>query len=220
MKKIWLLVCLLLFLTGCTSDYEINFGEKIDEKIIFNYDFDLNEVFGEVDCDAVCAEEELLESEIPALKEFKDYYNKQLELKDGKTKISLDYSYTYDNFEDSYLINQCFQYSDFINDDDYYYVSLGGYFDCFGGTEFTLKVKSDYQVLNENADTKKDGYYIWNIENDNPENKVELQVSKVLLAPKKKGFKISFKVICWLLLFGVLGLVIFLKRKFEDNNEF
>lgn len=219
MKKILLLFFMIIFITGCTSSYEIVFDDTINETITINYNGNIYDVVDEFDFDgdSFYYESELVNSKIPSLKEFKDYYNKNIDIKGNKSIITLDYEYDYDNFEESYLISECFEKSNFINKDDYYYVSLGGIFYCFGADRFTLKMKTDYKVLKENADKKEDGYYIWNIENENADEKVELQISKSVKEQEKSGFKISFKLIFGIILIVILvGFFIFKKRFVEE----
>ena len=220
MKKLFILFGVIFLLTGCTGSYEINFGDVIDEKIVLTYDGDLYDFVKDIDGDSAYVEKELLEENIPSLKDFSGYYDKKVELVNNNTEITLNYSYTYDNFENSFLIDKCFEKSSFINNSDYYYVSLGGFFDCYNTGDFVLKVKSDYEIIEENSDRYEDGYYIWDIKNTNDDNKVELQVSKTLIKKDEVGSKISFKVICWVLLFVVLLVSIFIKKKLDNKNEF
>lgn len=219
MKKILLLICLVFIVTGCSHEYEINFGKKIDEKIVLNYNTNLYELSSQIDGDSLYVEKELVESDIPALVSSNGFYDKKLEVMDNKTKVTLKYSYDYENFEKSYLIDHCFEKKTFVNDDEYYYVSLGGSFDCYSASGFTLKVKSEYEVINQNADKYDKGYYIWNIATENSDNRVEFQVSKTLLKNKDSVFKLDLKIICWLLLFGVIVFLFIIKRKGSNDTE-
>lgn len=219
MKKILLLLVLSLLITGCTSSYEIIFDESINEKITINYDGDIYKVVEDFDFegDSFYFESELVNSRIPSLIGFEDYYTKNIDVKNNKSTITLDYEYEYDTFEKSYLINECFEKSNFINKDDYYYVSLGGAFYCFGADHFTLKMKTDYKVIKNNADKEEDGYYIWDIEDVNEEDKVELQISKVVKNNSNKTFKISFKLIFGIVLVLVMiGFFVLRKRFIEE----
>jgi len=221
MKKVLLLVVMTLLITGCTSSYEIVFDEKINESITINYDGDIYKVVEdfELEGDSFYFESELVNSRIPSLVEFKDYYNKKIDVNNNKSIITLDYEYDYENFENSYLINECFEKSNFINKDDYYYVSLGGVFYCFGADHFTIKMKTDYEIIKENADKKEDGYYIWDIEEVNEEDKVELQISKAIKKDKDIGFKVSFKLVFGIILILVMiGFFVFRKRFFEEEK--
>lgn len=216
MKKILLLILLVFLVTGCTSSYEIVFDDTIDEKITINYDGDIYKVVEEFefDGDSFYFESELVKSRIPSLIEFKDYYKKNIEVKNNKSIITLNYKYSYENFENSYLISECFEKSNFINNDEYYYVSLGGSFYCYGVDHFTLKMKTDYKVLRSNADREENGYYIWDIETDNKDDEVELQLSKTVKKEEnEKEFKVSFELVFGIvLIFVVIGFFIFRKR--------
>lgn len=217
MKKILILFLGLFLIAGCSSNYEINFSDTINEKITFEVEGDLLKKVEENDYegDGFYFEEEIINSNIPSLIEFKDYYKKDIKVIDNKTIINLEYSYTYDNFENSFLINDCFEKSIFINKEDYYYISLGGMFYCYDIDHFTLNLKTDYKVFIENSDDKKDGYYIWNIKSNNIEDKVEFRISKTEKNIENvKSSSISIlKIIFFIILIIIfIGLIIFKKK--------
>lgn len=216
MKKILLLIIVLFCLTGCSLDYEINFDyNNINEKISAEIDGDIYEIANTIDGDGLYLEKELVEEKTPALKGFKDYYNKSIKVIGNKSQVLLNYKYQYDNFKDSYLIDRCFEESYVKNTDDYIYVSLGGNFKCFKDDDITIKVSSKYDVVKHNADKYKDGYYLWDIKMSDEENNIELYISKEI--PKEEKDNLSTLKIVLIVIFIIVGITIYLLKKKTNN---
>lgn len=217
MKKIILMIICMLFLTGCDLTYEINFDyNNIDEQINATFDMNIYEFAETIDGDGFYLEKELAEEKIPSLKEYKDYYKKQIKVSGNTSDVKLSYRYNYDNFENSYLIHRCFEKAYVKNTDEFLYVSLGGNFKCFKEDDVRIKVSSKYDVIKHNANDYKDGYYIWDIKIAEDDNKVELHLSKDIQEKKKSAFSI-FKTILVILFIVSGGSIFFIKKKLDNN---
>lgn len=217
MKKILLIGILMFFITGCSVDYEINFGKNIDETIVFDFDEDIYKTSEKIKGDSFYIEEVLVNEKIPSLVEFKDYYNKSIKVENNKSNVTLKYTYNYDNFEKSYLINECFEKSIVINSNDYYYIALGGNFNCFGGNEITVKIKTDYEIVKENSDKVNNGYHIWEIKSENEDKKIEIHLLKELSSKDKKKFKFSWKIFVGIIIILFVGAFLLIKEKLINN---
>lgn len=219
MKKKIILAIMILFLTGCSVDYEINFGEKdISEQIKLTYNENLYDTAKKIlEDDGFYLEKELIESEMPSLVGYEDYYNKDIKVKKDKTTVTLDYRYSYDNFENSYAIEQCFEKSTFINDKEYYYLSLGGIFSCTNTGEITLKMKSDYKIIKDNAHEVKEGYRIWKIGQFNDDKEIVIQLSKELIAKEQNKSIFDFKFFIGCALILIVAVFFIIKKKLTSN---
>lgn len=216
MKKVILLIICMFFLTGCTMNYEINFGRTIiNENISAEIDGNIYEIASSIDGDGFYLEKELVEGKIPALKEYKDYYSKNIEVKKNVSYVDLNYKYTYDNYKDSYILGRCFEKSYVQNTDEYLYVSLGGNFKCFKEDDVSIKVSTIYDVVKHNADTVKNGDYIWDIKLSEDDNNIELYISKEIPKKEEKGFS-SIKLFIFVAIV-VLGIVIITIKKKINN---
>lgn len=225
MKKILLVVCLLL-LSGCTTDYNLeiknskikeNIYLEVSEKDYNNYinsqeekeNLSLNEYFNNVEI--LSFREDVTEKHVKSIKNIDD-------------KLQANYSYEYDyvNFIDSYIINNCFEKYTVINKDSYYYIELSGKFNCYYN-KTTINVTTDRKVYNENAKSKKDNTYTWEI-NDSNKNSVNIifQIAKDYSSSfndldKKESSNILSIILFCLLGFIVSAVIIFFKRKSKNS---
>ena len=212
MKKILLLIICLFCLTGCTLNYEINFGyTMIEEHINATMDGNIYEIASSIDGDGFYLEKEIVEGNIPSIKGFKDFYTRKIKVKNNSSVVDLDYIYKYDEYENSYLLTRCFEKAYVKNTDDYLYVSLGGNFKCFKEDDIQIKVSSMYDVVKHNANKVEDIYYIWDIKLADDENKVEFYISKEIT--EKENNKVSGWKIVIIILFGIIGLFIFINKR-------
>ncbi|MBQ8235008.1 MAG: hypothetical protein IJZ36_05455 [Bacilli bacterium] len=201
MKKLIILLSLFL-LTGCNLKYEIYFKDGIHENIDIIFMDDIYKIASSLDGDGFYLEKELVENDIPSLINYKDYYNKSII---NNKNVKLDYNYTYDNFNESYIINRCFENVSIKNDDKQLYIHLSGNFKCFDNKKFDISIKSDYKVLNHNANKFKNNNYIWNI-NTNEEVDVLLHISKEKI--NNIEFKYIYQIILLIVLI-VMGFVVY-----------
>lgn len=222
MKKLLFLICSCLILTGCQVDYELYFNDGgIEENIVSKFDYDIYEVAEAVkEGDSIHIEEILTSDKLRSLIDEEEYYEKNIVVKDNKSIATLKYNYTYDNFEKSYLIDKCFENKIFINDSNYYYLSLGGEFYCFENKNVNINVSTDRKVIYHNADEVKDRNYIWNLDMDEEEYDVVFQVSKSDEAIEKtKDKKMNIFPMIGLIIFAIAFLMIFLLKRKINKDE-
>ena len=216
MKKIILLFICVFCLTGCTLNYEIDFGRTmINESISAELDGNIYEIASTIDGDGFYLEKEIVEGKIPALKEYKAYYSRKINVVKDKSLVDLDYQYSYNNYENSYILHRCFEDVYVKNNDDSLYVSLGGNFKCFKEDDVRIKVSSIYDVVKHNADEVTDDYYIWDIKLAEDDNKIELYISKEISNKEEKSsFPIKTIIAVLLAIIGII--IIFINRKLKN----
>ena len=213
MKKIILVIICTVCLTGCTLNYEIDFGRTIiNESINAEMDGNIYDVASSIDGDGFYIEKELVEGKIPSLKGYKDYYSRKIKVNGNKSLVDLNYKYTYDDYENSYILQRCFEKSYVKNTDDSLYVSLGGYFKCFKEDDIRVKVSTEYDVVKHNADIVTDDYYIWDIKLSEDVNDIELFISKEIKEEKDGSFSTIRIIILVLFIILGIGLVLFKKN--------
>ncbi len=217
MKKIILLIVCIVFLTGCTLDYEINFGRTlINENISATIDGDIYDIASSIDGDGFYLEKEMVDGRLPALKEYKDYYTRKIKVENNISYVDMNYKYDYDNYANSYLLGRCFEKTYVKNTDKYLYVSLGGNFKCFKEDDIRVKVSSIYDVVKHNADIVKDDTYMWDIKMSEDDNNIEFYISKEI-SEKKEESTLDIKFIV-IVSFIILGIIIFVFRKKVKNS--
>ena len=162
MKKIFLILVLLL-LSGCSVDYNLLYiDDKITENIILIVD---NE----------SQIHELKKNDIYAIADVISLikYNANYQSK----KATYDYTYSLESFNRANYINQCFEAFGFVkqNEKEYIFSTSKG-FKCMNYSyipvdEYKVKITTNHEVIESNADIVKRNEYIWQIDTSNAENK-------------------------------------------------
>lgn len=231
MKKILFLILTLGLLTGCGSDYELKVNKySIEEKAqvkLKNNDYDkavlLNEIFRVTNIN-YDDDTEMGKYVIDQLRNNKlsPGYNLDgnLNKKITNNKISLSYTYKNDEFSSSNIFNSCFKDTYYDSTDDYYIIKGYNSFKCMIKDKMQISIKSDYRVIDSNADKVKGNKYIWYFNrNNNTDHDLYIQISKKYMAPKPNYWGITF------LLAIAIGFIIykfFIKKdriNFRSNNE-
>lgn len=232
-KKI-LIMLVVLFLTGCNVTYNI---EIKDDKILEKTGVFLNE------SDIIITNADIngnTDSQM-SLNEIVDYYyneglnafhNKVLNdslykkekiNKDGDVGLRFSYDYNYANYNDSFMVKYCTDNNIFKNDKKYISIDVEDGFDVFDWDVYqqlenlTIKIKTNYKVVENNADSVKGNNYEWIIDRDNyKEKNIHLKIKK------NRNIKFSFLPIIIIIGVGVIGVISFyiIKTKHVDNNSF
>ena len=176
MKKVFIIMLCCFFLAGCSSKYSIDFNDKIDTKIEFS--FSKSEFKERMKDDSKEVEDEInaIISEVrPLTDSYEDMFEEVSNENNGYSYSGeYSYSYTYSNFVNNAILNRCFEFPVIEEDDNKIYVYLSGKSEC---APFDLRVKADNRMVKNNADSKKDNVYIWEVKESN--NDIQFNISKV-----------------------------------------
>lgn len=217
MKKILLITVTMLFLTGCTVNYNLEIdGDNLNEVITGNVTKEEYEVKETDNGENLIYD--LFNNDQDALFDEESPYLRTLEDK-GKT-INYNFSYLYNySFDRSKIINTCFEYHMIDETEDYYYIKLSGRFYCMYSDKININVTSNNAVLENNA-TKVDGnVYSWVIKNDKDVD-ILLNVSKKMKHSDNNKLKVmnTFQIIGLIVLVVLCIITIFLYKK-KNRNE-
>ena len=204
MKKVCILVCILLC-CGCKARYEIKFNDsKIDDKLSITYS----------------KEDDAFRSFAPNPLNALDNIPYDLKSNDAGNYINLNYTHSFDveNYSRAYVPSTCFSNYNFIKEDDKYYFFVDGEFLCqhiayvyFDSLD--IVISTNHVVLQENADEKKNGKYIWHV---NPGN--DSFSLRFVTSSKVKNNKSNHVLFGGgLLLFG--AFIFFVVKKMQNKNE-
>lgn len=220
MKKIIILFFLCIALTGCSVNYTLDFNEdEIKENIVLNFDENIRNIASKINGDGLYLEKELVENRIPALNNAKGFYLKNINIKESKSIVTLNYTYSYENLINSYIVNKCFEKTIFVNGDESYSFELSGAFTCFDQEDINIKISSKYKVINNNASSHKDGYYIWKLKRSDKTHNIRFLISKTKLETEKEPMQFgSFKIITLIII--LLGSIIFffIQKRINRNT--
>lgn len=216
MKK-GILFAFLLLLTGCTIDYNLEIdNNKIKEEIVGTISSDEYEI-KEIDTD-VNIFYEIVNYEQKSLLSGDDIYNKKIIKNDDGVDCNFKYTYK-DNFGESRLLNTCFENVEFREDNEYYYASIGGDFYCLYSNKITINVKTDYAVLNNNANKVKDNVYTWIIDGNTAD--IQMVISKTLVNNSNANtqFKPNYFRIIGFIVLIVLSLITYILYKKKNGDK-
>lgn len=178
MKKIILCIS-ILFLTGCSLKYHIDF---VDDKFIENISFsDVDEVEYDLVKNGKFApipafNDSLYSVEDPVKVDGIEYYN--ISAKDKR--INFNYEYNLNNFERAYSVGNCYDYFKIFQDNDEIIISTDKKFKCFfpgrNLENVDIVLTTNHTVTYNNADEVNDNEYIWHITKDNKDD-ANIQIS-------------------------------------------
>ena len=168
MKKIIFLSLLLLIVTGCDVQYELEFNdETLNETIQVTLD---NSMEREI--------EQIQNRQVYAIFNNYDQNLYNVDYSKGLTNFKATYTYTYEasNFNQSLFNNNYFDAFSFVKQDNNYILSTSEGFKCmtveyFPIENLNLTLTTNHEVIETNADKIEGRKYIWEINNNNADEK-------------------------------------------------
>lgn len=218
MKRKYIILFLIIILTGCSSEYNIEFSNnKIKENIkvdILNSDilpkYDVK-TYGSTDK----ATSFINNDQYPFFGNEDIIYNKKVDKSGNVTHVELNYEYTHDEYLNSTAYKSCFENSELVTNKKNYNLNFYGSFYCLYGDELVINIKSNNEVISNNADKVNGNVYTWIINKDNVDNvNIQMKISK---------HTIYFKMIVYFIV-GILfiGLVIsgyIVYRRYRERDS-
>ena len=172
MKKILILLC-LLFLTGCSVNYEITLkNNEIKERLtIIENDQSLFDIRNDAGW-TLRETFEMLINDVGDEFSVQDYSIKSL---NTDTQLGVEYySDASNTLINSSAINQCYTNPTIEVNDNIITFSSGNEFTCYDYYDnldnITIVLNTDYKVISSNAEVVEDNKYIWNITKDGNKN--------------------------------------------------
>lgn len=218
MKKI-LIIFILIFLTGCSAEYNLNisnnsFKENINVTIPNNMIPEKEESKTELGIEKDDQLTPFLEEKTNSLMNSDKFYKKKIKKLNDYTQVNMSYKYNENNFKEANSINLCFEYPE-LDFTENYYINLQGKFYCLYGDSVDIKIKTNNKVLFNNADEKIGNVYVWHID----ESKIDFVDIKIEVS---KGISIwlIIGIVSGLILLGAIGFCIYkIYIKSNENNQ-
>lgn len=229
MKRLFLLIIISLFLTGCKVEYNLTLDDKLnlleDINVISSNEKDKESLANfsyNIPIDATADDYDVFEKKIETLK----YYN--IDKNNDKMKINYKYNNTkYDEYNNSMLVNMAYEYISVskINDKELT-LSTSKEFMLFNDydtlEEVKITIETNYKVLSNNADEVNRHKYIWHLTRDNAYGKgiylkVDTSIEELTFFEKllRGDYFNTFTISLFILIIGSI-IYIFLKNK--SNN--
>ena len=177
--KYFVLCLLLLLLTGCKFEYNLNItSDSIEEdNIAYIRGASKDNVEEEV--------YKIVEKYSGPTNEL-GMYNSSIVNKNGLFGVDFSASYNYNSYQNSPSFSLCYDSYKIVNDNSAHsiIISTNGDFKCFDMfdelDELTINVTTDYNVISSNADSVNNDIYTWYIRRENAKNKfINIRISTV-----------------------------------------
>ena len=180
MKKIFILI-ICIFVGGCTTKYNLEISNNsFKEKINVTIDRDDTVRNAEENINSV---EEIDDQISPFLK--KDNYSigttkkykKAIKKEADYTNVRLSYIYGEEEFRNANTLD-CFEHHTFKFDETYYIHGFGSFY-CLYSDDLEIVIKTNNNVISNNADYVNGNEYIWYVNNENVNNfELEIEIEK------------------------------------------
>lgn len=214
MKRNIILLLIITLLTGCTVNYNLEIGDnKIIETI--NGTITQKEIENRDNSTGVNIYRSLLYDEQKVFENKSDLYTK--EVIDEEDTIHYNFTYTYlKDYQNSRIIQNCFSNPIIIETDEAYDIQLAGKFSCLKGEKVTVNLKTDYAIIENNANEVKDNTYTWIIDKEDVD--ISVTISKKIKQKQKeeKPFFTTFKIVGFIVLIVLSSITYFLYKKKND----
>lgn len=211
--KFAILFLLVIMLSGCTVNYEINIKDnKITEKInaveTNSVLFDSPNDFGMT-----------LRESLYAFSSSDPFSEENFVVNKIENENELGFDYTREGgLLESTAISHCYLNPIITDKDDIVTINTGTEFMCYDYYEnldtIRFVFKTNHKVISNNADSVSGNSYIWNISKDS-NKQIEISYYKFVV---DKSFNVSYVIIPAILLLGVL-IILIIKKKSRKNNE-
>ena len=205
MKRKIIYILILIFLTGCSTEYNLEFKNGKFKDNVKIGQFNSGEI-GDFDT---------LEPVATYVDKETQYYD--LDYKDNY--LYLNHGYTINDYKKAAVLINCFDRYEITEDDKYYYIHASGEFRCLSYLNYKneyVKVNftTDLKVESNNADSASNNVYTWTINDDNYKTK------EIFIKLIKKNNKVKIIIISIL---GILLLMFvlykLLKKHINNKNK-
>lgn len=217
MKKVFIILMSLVFLTGCTINYDLTINnDSINETISGTAKKEEYEIREEDS--GLNLFNTYINDDVNPLISGDELYTKNIEeIQDG---ISYNYNFVYkNNYDKSKIINTCFENKKIKETSTYYSIELSGNFYCLYSDKININVISDYVVLNNNAKEVNGNKYTWVIDNSNNVN-ISISISKEVKyeEPVKAKLFSTFQIVGFII-FAVLIVITYILYKRKNSGK-
>lgn len=244
MKKKKLLILLSMFLiTGCQAEYNIVIEDNVVKEELLVYETNMNkwntiqgnniltyQQYQQEYKDApvgIYYNDQNIDGEI-GFNPSRNYYTIDLLSDNNKKGLSFNTDFNLNRYADSYIIRNCFKHINILNQLDTISISTNNELSCMnyidGLNKITINIKTNYEVLDNNATSINDNTYTWVITRNNYTNSnIYIKMSKSANSSSNNdtkdtnvsNFQLTYLIIVMVLL--LLGLLIY--NQFKKNSE-
>lgn len=216
MKKILLFIVCIFMLTGCDIEYNLTIdNDSFDEKVtlsLLKKDVSFEDMTN------------YLKNKIPISNDRYEtrFYEPSIDVHENSYDLVYDYSYDFSSFKKGFFVNNCYIDISIEENDDEISISSGKDFRCLNpdngliADSAKINIKTELEVIENNADSVNGNTYTWNIDRNNYETKtVNLKVKKI----KENSFDFKFIIYTVIAMAFIISLFLLAKKKIRKINR-
>lgn len=215
MKRYFLILLLIVFISGCSSSYNLFISDdNFKEEIYTNFeDVVIYDASPGIERDDQVTP--FIENDQYPFKNNRDIIY-QKNVSDDRKNVELKYNFKPEEFNQASSMNLCFDDVDYKYNKEYFEFNLSGSFYCLYSDEIDINIITNNKVLSNNADSVKGNIYTWKINSNNVDN-VSIQIK----IKRYEKYQYLFLCVVIFILIGsiIVGYRIFKKRN-QERNEF
>lgn len=176
LKKIFILLCGIFILSGCSVEYNININD-------FEFTENVN-IYADNEKEVKSLEFYLNEDIVAFSYDDRDFLYNTEAISGNKEGINLNFKYTdLAAYSLSSFFEQCYEKSNISTDEEKIYIKATNYI-CQGYnynnvTSAVINLTTNHEVVSHNADKIDNGIYIWNLGNSGKDIDLELKLKTV-----------------------------------------
>ncbi len=220
MKKIIILCITTILLTGCNATYNINFTKnKIEDSIkIYTNNKNVQNATKEVT--------EKFSEQLGNWERGYEFYKREIYATDKITGYEYTYNFNYEEYDAMSQLRKCYKDFELNYEKDTITINTSKEFLCQiyypEVNSLELNITSEYEILNSNADKKKNNTHTWNINKTNYKQKpINITISKVKKQqnnPQNKKNKLDIQAILTITIFILLIIVLIIRKKDQKQR--
>lgn len=209
MKKILFISILSMLLVGCSTTYNLEIAPAgIKEDIYVTYAKNELDFIPKTDDDVPdqAALNDIASSEV---------YNKKLIVNDDNYVFNYNYSHDFTSIKESIALSACYDLFSMTSHDGVTTILTSEQFKCaelegYNIEDIYVKIKTDYEVTNHNADKVEENIYTWVINKEHISKPIKFSFKNTMeIKPVSKvGF--YMKLIIAILIPVVIGFIVFI----------
>lgn len=219
MKKNILLIFLIITLTGCSVEYNVDVDDKINESttiVTLTDDLPYKSYTAQKNVD------------ITSLKDDdSSKYSKIIKETDDNYIFNYKYEFEQNEYIDSFIANSCYEKLNITNDNDRFIINTSDKFLCLNVDDgivdsVTINITTKNKVTSNNADKVSNNTYTWYIDESNYENKpIQMNISKknIIGDNEKLLFSGSLELILTFLIFIIPIIVLIILAKYNGKHK-
>lgn len=215
----FLILTIVLFLTGCTSKYTLTISDdSIKENIDIVIPRDMIPTLNDNEKKLGIELDDQItpfieQDQYPIYNNSSIIYDKVKEESEEHIKLKLDYTFKPEEFINSNSMAKCFSNYAYSYEGNYTFKASGNFY-CLYSDKVEIRIEAKNRVIKSNADSKKGRTHIWYITRDNSDDvNIDIEIARGFSIALIIPYVIIFVVVL-ILVFGIM----FIKKRKEINK--